>query len=182
MHASINGHRATRTPLASRGSFECTGRALVPLTGPCREPLPGAPAAAGFSVLEFYTTIAFGNCLIYVANYKRYGPREPHTPHVEAVSAQAGLSYRSPGRAAPNPPPGAGFSVLEIINTIAFGGSWIRSRQLQTIQISRDSHASRGGREGTRRALVPFRISSDPSGRGLLGSKKNSAQSPLAAA
>ena len=104
------------------------------------------------------------------------------TPQVEAVRARAGLLCRSSGRAAPNPPPGAGFSVLEIINTIAFGGSWIRSRQLQTIQISRDSHASRGGREGTRRALVPFRTSSDPSGRGLLGSKKNSSRSPLAAA
>ena len=104
------------------------------------------------------------------------------TPQVEAVRARAGLLCRSSGRAAPNPPPGAAFSVLEILTTIAFGGSWIRSRQLQTIQISRDSHVSRGGREGTRRALVPCRTSSDPSGRGLLGSKKNSSRSPLAAA
>ena len=114
--------RTSRASHASRGSCECTGRTFVPFAGPCRAEThfqgPSGRGLLGSRDLHHDSLWK-----LFDIRRQLQTIRTSLTPQVEAVRARAGLSCRSPSRAAPNPPPGAAFSVLEIPTTIAFGGN-----------------------------------------------------------
>jgi len=134
----------------------------VPFAGQWRTKThpPRGPNVRGLISVLFSNHNRFGQQPNEVASYERSGPHEPHTPHVGAVSAHAGLSCLF-GWAAPRrgSPPGAlaaaGFYVL-FFNHNRFGRPPRKNASYKRKGTSRASHASRGSCECPNRALVPF--------------------------